>query len=313
MNNIHDIQTIDEETFKFLWAMGEIKDHVLGITPKENSFIREDQHCIGLIGEYAFAKAFGHEINVNLFRRGDGGIDFRARWHTIDIKATTSRRPILRVKCERAIADLFMLVQVNPERRTSRIVGFAELHEVLKATINGPPRLICDNYEIDATELHDVDDDRVDELWGGANYTTSLREGDVAMIITASDKTLSEAVHNRVPEMPLQEFIKELKPNDITLRRGKVRHDKRRKRSNRFIKARTGDTVSGRSTDTGSGDSGHGQLQHGSPEQQAGVLQGRSHGGGRRDEERPDYEQGHLNLVADGSGQRRRTVGSATR
>jgi hypothetical protein len=81
-------------------------------TPRRNPDDPLDEDRVGAMGELAFARAFGFEVDETPRPAGDGGIDFRFSINqkpvTIDVKTARMPRYLLVTK-EGKCADLFVL------------------------------------------------------------------------------------------------------------------------------------------------------------------------------------------------------------
>jgi hypothetical protein len=101
------------------------KRHKAHLNQKSSRPLSEDYELLGLLGEEAFARAFGlTSRSLDILPNGDGRWDFaEAFMLTIDVKAAERPLNLLR-EVDKPHADILVLAGVNLEKRTVRLIGW---------------------------------------------------------------------------------------------------------------------------------------------------------------------------------------------
>lgn len=99
-----------------------------------------EKHFHGVVGEYAFSKHYGIDIDDEFYHGGDSGGDFEVGGQTVDIKlAVGVSHPYLLEKEYKEPKDVYVLCHANPDR-TITILGWIRGEELYKGSPANYPR-----------------------------------------------------------------------------------------------------------------------------------------------------------------------------
>lgn len=115
-------------------------------------------YALGTLGEYAFGKAIGEDINRQFTKSGDSGSDFTINGKRIEVKTTTRLRPNLLVRNDRVekgyYSDVDYFVQMFTRNYVDfYICGFATYEEVVEVDPKRKPNYVL-NHVVKWTDLH---------------------------------------------------------------------------------------------------------------------------------------------------------------
>lgn len=109
--------------------------------------LSENYEVLGLLGEDAFARAFGlGDDHLELKPGGDGRVDFVLPCGTVDVKTADKPYYLLRERGVRT-AEILVLAGWNRERRTVTLIGWEYDREMVRCPLRDFGKGVVSHYK----------------------------------------------------------------------------------------------------------------------------------------------------------------------